>query len=221
MNSSPSSPSQLHIHLAVFPNRFVICFFHNGILSMPTFINLNHADILLLSHHFVSWLWSLPFPRWDPFCHHKDQGNGVWESTGETELKTKQLTFAEPKPAGVLSGSGRGSGLGKAGWEKPWTPGDVLGKVSTTSPISRSEFLSSEKVVLPGLTMPHPNTVKAESTWEPGSFQIREEHQEDSLQITYSFSWIAAKPPLALLSLISGHAGEENKSLKNDKYQLG
>ena len=71
-------PPCLHIHLAVFPNCFVVFFFHNGILSMTTFINLNHADILLLlSHHFVSWLWSLPFLRWDAFCHHKDQGNGV------------------------------------------------------------------------------------------------------------------------------------------------
>ena len=71
-------PPCRHIHLAVFPNCFVVFFFHNGILSMTTFINLNHADIfLLLSHHFVSWLWSLPFLWWDPFCHHKDQGNGV------------------------------------------------------------------------------------------------------------------------------------------------
>ena len=74
---------------------------------------------------------------------------------GKKELKTKQLTFARPRPARVLSGFGRGSGLGKAGWEKPWTPGDGLGRVSTTSSISVSELLFSERVVLSRLTMPH------------------------------------------------------------------
>ena len=171
-------PCSLHIHLAVFPNCFVIFFFHNGILSMTTFINLNHADILLLlSHHFVSWLWSLPFLRWDPFCHHRIKGMVCKKVQGKKELKTKQLTFARPRPARVLSDFGRGSGLGKAGWEKPWTPGGGLGRVSTTSSISLSELLFSERVALSRLTMPHSasNTVKTgESTWEPVSFQISE-----------------------------------------------
>jgi len=96
---------------------------------------------------------------------------------GKKVLKTKQLTFARPRPARVLSGFGRGSGLGEAGWEKPWTPGDGLGRVSATSSISLSELLFSERVVFSRLTMPHSasNTVKTgESTWETLSFQISE-----------------------------------------------
>ena len=34
---------------------------------------------------------------------------------GKKVLKTKQLTFARPRLARVLSGFGRGSGLGEAG----------------------------------------------------------------------------------------------------------
>ena len=81
--------------------------------------------------------------------------NGMWKSAGKKELQTKQLTFVRPKPARDLTGCARGSGDGKAGGEKPWTPGDGSGMVSTTSSISLSELLSSEKVVLSGLTMPH------------------------------------------------------------------
>ena len=95
--------------------------------------------------------------------------NGMWKSTGEKELQTKQLAFMRPRPARDLRGCGRGSGDGKAGWEKPWTPGDGSGMVSTTSSISLSELLSSENVVLSGLTMPHiaSTTVKTRaSTWE-------------------------------------------------------
>ena len=68
MNSSLSSPSPCSYSSSC--SSFVIFFFHNGILSMPTFINLSHAHILLLlSHHFVSWLWRVPFLWQDPFCH--------------------------------------------------------------------------------------------------------------------------------------------------------
>ena len=90
-------PPQLHIHLVVFPQCFVILFFHNGILLMPIFINLNHAHVwLLLSRHFILWLWGLLFLRWDLFFHHKDQGTGMWTNTGKEELQTEQLTFVWP-----------------------------------------------------------------------------------------------------------------------------
>ena len=58
---------------------------------MAIFINLKHAHVwLILSHHFISWLWGLLFLWWDPFCHHKDQGTGMWTNTGKEELQTEQ-----------------------------------------------------------------------------------------------------------------------------------
>ena len=119
---------------------------------MPIFINLNHAHVwLLLSDHFVSWLWGLLFLWWDPFCHRKDQGNGMWTNTGKEELQTEQLTFVRPRPATDLKSFGTGSGDGKAGWQMPSHQGDGLGNVSTTSSMLLSELLSSEKAVLCGL----------------------------------------------------------------------
>ena len=171
-------PPQLHIHLVVFPQCFVILFFHNGILLMPIFINLNHAYVwLLLSRHFILWLWGLLFLRWDLFFHHKDQGTGMWTNTGKEELQTEQLTFVRPRPATDLRSFETGSGDGKAGWQMPSNQGDGLGNVSTTSSTLLSELLSWEKVVLSGLKMPHfaSSTVKTgESTWEHVSFQIKE-----------------------------------------------
>ena len=183
---------------------------------MPIFINLNQAHIrLLLSHHFISWLWGLLFLWWDPFCHHKDQGTGLWTNTGKEELQTEHLTFARPRPAADLGSSETGSGAGKAGRQMPSNQGDGLGNVPTMSSMLLSELLSSDKVVLSGLKMPHvaSTAVKTgESTWERVSFQIKEYHQEDSPQITYCFSWIAEKPSLASVTLISRHAGEENRA---------
>ena len=145
-------PPHLHIHLVVFPQRSVILFFNKGILSMPIFINLNHAHVwLLLSDHFVSWLWGLLFLWWDPFCHHKDQGNGMWKSTGKEELQIERHPFVRPRPATDLKSFGTGSGDGKAGWQMPSHQGDGLGNVSTTSSMLLSELLSSEKAVLSGL----------------------------------------------------------------------
>ena len=91
-------PPHLHIHLVVFPQCYVILFFHNSILSMPIFINLNHAHVwLLLSHHFISWLWVLLFLWWDTFCHHKDRGTGMWTNTGKEELQTEQTYLCTTK----------------------------------------------------------------------------------------------------------------------------
>ena len=87
----------------------------------------------------------------------------------EKRVTNKTTCLCKTKPVRDLRGCGRGSGNGKAGWEKPWTPGDGSGMVSTTSSISLSELLSSEKVVLSGLTMPHfacTTVKKRESTWE-------------------------------------------------------
>ena len=171
-------PPHLPIHLAVFPECSVILFFNKGILSMPIFINLNHALVcLLLSHHFVSWLWGLLFLWWDPFCHHKDQGDGMWKSTGKEELQTERHPFVRPRPATDLRSFGTGSGDGKEGWQMPSHQGDGLGNVSTTSSMLLSELLSSEKAILSGLKMPHfaSTIVKTgESTWEHVSFQIKE-----------------------------------------------
>ena len=169
----------VHHQLPEFtPQCFVILFFHNSILRMPIFINLNHAPVcLLLSHHFVLWLWELLFLWWDPFCHHKDQGTAMWTNTGKEELQTEQLTFVRPRPATDLRSFETGSGDGKAGWQMPSNQGDGLGNVSTTSSTLLSELLSWEKVVLSGLKMPHfaSSTVKTgESTWEHVSFQIKE-----------------------------------------------
>ena len=175
--STPGLP--VHHQLPEFtPQCFVILFFHNSILRMPIFINLNPALVcLLLSHLFVSWLWGLLFLWWDPFCHHKDQGNGMWTNTGQEELQTEQLTFVWPRPATDLRSYETDSGDGKAGWQMPSNQGDGLGTVSTTSSTLLSELLSWEKVVLSGLKIPHfaSNTVKTgESTWEHVSFQIKE-----------------------------------------------
>ena len=74
-------PPHLHIHLVVFPQCFVILFFHNGILSMPIFINLNHARLwLLLSHHFISWLWGLLFLWFNLYAEYIMRNAGLEET---------------------------------------------------------------------------------------------------------------------------------------------
>lgn len=68
----------------------------------------------------------------------------------------KQLTFIRPGFANDLwEGFGRGSGDWQVGWEKPWALTDVVGRLSTTTSSWLSESLSSNKVLLPVLTMPY------------------------------------------------------------------
>ena len=79
-------PPNLHIHLFVLPQCFLILFFHNG--------NIYKSETCTCMAHIITplhiWLWGLLFLWWDPFCHHKDQGTGMWTNTGKEELQTEQ-----------------------------------------------------------------------------------------------------------------------------------